>query len=114
MSNGPASSAACSIWSSASSSKSRIHLPGRRRRPFRTQEPSMIPGMPGDSQVYLNGEFTRADQAKISVLDRGFIFGDGIYEFVPVYNGKPFRLDAHHDRPDRRPKAPARTEEPRA
>ncbi|MBV7485452.1 D-amino acid aminotransferase [Bordetella sp. BOR01] len=65
----------------------------------------MIPGMPGDSQVYLNGEFTRADQAKISVLDRGFIFGDGIYEVVPVYNGKPFRMAEHLDRLDRSLKA---------
>ncbi|MFJ1300464.1 D-amino acid aminotransferase [Pseudomonadota bacterium AL_CKDN230030165-1A_HGKHYDSX7] len=55
----------------------------------------MIPGMPGDSQVYLNGEFTRLDEAKISVLDRGFIFGDGIYEVVPVYNRKVFRMDEH-------------------
>ena len=65
----------------------------------------MIPGMPGDSQVYLNGEFTRADQAKISVLDRGFIFGDGIYEVVPVYDGKPFRMAEHLDRLDRSLKA---------
>jgi len=61
----------------------------------------MIPGMPGESQVYLNGEFTRADEAKISVLDRGFIFGDGIYEVVPVYNGKAFRIKEHLDRLDR-------------
>lgn len=61
----------------------------------------MIPGMPGDSLVYLNGEFTRADQAKISVLDRGFIFGDGIYEVVPVYRGKAFRMAEHLDRLER-------------
>lgn len=61
----------------------------------------MIPGMPGDSQVYLNGKFTRIDEAKISVLDRGFIFGDGIYEVVPVYRGKPFRMTEHMDRLDR-------------
>lgn len=61
----------------------------------------MIPGMPGDSQVYLNGEFTRVDEAKISVLDRGFIFGDGIYEVVPVYDGKPFRMTEHMNRLDR-------------
>jgi len=65
----------------------------------------MIPGMPGDSQVYLNGEFMRADEAKISVLDRGFIFGDGIYEVVPVYDGKPFRMTEHLDRLDRSLKA---------
>jgi D-alanine transaminase len=65
----------------------------------------MIPGMPGDSQVYLNGEFTRADEAKISVLDRGFIFGDGIYDVVPVYGGKPFRMTEHLNRLDRSLKA---------
>ncbi|AHV94323.1 D-amino acid aminotransferase [Bordetella holmesii] len=61
----------------------------------------MIPGMPGESLVYLNGEFTRADQAKISVLDRGFIFGDGIYEVVPAYQGKPFRMAEHFQRLER-------------
>ena len=65
----------------------------------------MIPGMPGDSQVYLNGEFTRADEAKISVLDRGFIFGDGIYDVVPVYDGKALRMTEHLDRLDRSLKA---------
>ncbi|WP_251864318.1 D-amino acid aminotransferase [Achromobacter sp. Marseille-Q4962] len=61
----------------------------------------MIPGVPGDSQVYLNGEFLRLDEAKVSVLDRGFIFGDGIYEVVPVYNGNAFRMAEHLDRLDR-------------
>lgn len=61
----------------------------------------MIPGVPGDSQVYLNGDFLRLDEAKISVLDRGFIFGDGIYEVVPVYNGNAFRMAEHLDRLDR-------------
>jgi len=45
--------------------------------------------------VYLNGEFLPLDQAKISVLDRGFIYGDGVYEVVPVYGRKPFRLPHH-------------------
>jgi D-alanine transaminase len=44
---------------------------------------------------YLNGEFTLLPDAKISVMDRGFIFGDGVYEVVPVYGGQPFRF-AHH------------------
>ena len=44
---------------------------------------------------YLNGEFLPLDQAKISVLDRGFIFGDAIYEVIPVYRRKPLRLAAH-------------------
>lgn len=45
--------------------------------------------------VYLNGRFLPLAEAKISVLDRGFVFGDGVYELVPVYSKKPFRLDEH-------------------
>ncbi|MDH3670723.1 MAG: D-amino acid aminotransferase [Gammaproteobacteria bacterium] len=45
--------------------------------------------------VYLDGEFMPPTKATISPLDRGFIFGDGIYEVVPVFNGRPFRL-VHH------------------
>jgi len=44
---------------------------------------------------YLNGEYTRVCDAKVSVLDRGFIFGDGIYEVVPVYGRRLFRFDEH-------------------
>lgn len=44
---------------------------------------------------YLNGAFTPLNEAKISVLDRGFIFGDGIYEVVPVYGRKLFCFDEH-------------------
>jgi D-alanine transaminase len=45
--------------------------------------------------VYLNGRFLPLADAKVSVLDRGFVFGDGVYELVPVYSNKPFRLDDH-------------------
>jgi D-alanine transaminase len=45
--------------------------------------------------VYLNGEFMPADEARIPVLDRGFIFGDGVYEVIPVYSRHPFRLPEH-------------------
>ena len=48
-----------------------------------------------DSLCYLNGEYLPLDQAKVSVLDRGFIFGDGIYEVVPVYGRRIFRFDEH-------------------
>lgn len=47
---------------------------------------------------YLNGEFTLLPDAKISVMDRGFIFGDGVYEAVPVYGGRPFRFEQHMQR----------------
>ncbi len=45
--------------------------------------------------VSLNGAWSPIDEAKVSVLDRGFIFGDGIYEVVPVYAGRPFRWPQH-------------------
>ena len=50
---------------------------------------------------YLNGEFTELPKAKISVMDRGFIFGDGVYEVLPVYAGQPFRFEQHMARLDR-------------
>ncbi len=49
---------------------------------------------------YLNGEFQPLDQARISVLDRGFLFGDGVYEVIPVYAGQPLRLAQHLARLD--------------
>ncbi len=45
--------------------------------------------------IYLNGSFIPIEDARISVLDRGFIFGDGVYEVVPVYSRRPFRLTEH-------------------
>lgn len=50
---------------------------------------------------YLNGEFTALKDAKVSVMDRGFIFGDGVYEVVPVYAGNLFRFAQHMARLDR-------------
>jgi branched-chain amino acid aminotransferase len=46
----------------------------------------------------VNGEITPADQARISVLDNGFTFGDGVYETLRTYGGRPFHLDRHLDR----------------
>jgi len=48
-----------------------------------------------DPLVYLNGEYLPLGEAKVPVLDRGFLFGDGVYEVIPVYGGKAFRLDEH-------------------
>ncbi len=48
-----------------------------------------------DTLCYLNGEYGPLHEAKVSVLDRGFVFGDGIYEVIPVYGGKLFRFDEH-------------------
>ncbi len=61
----------------------------------------MIADVDNDSIVYLNGEYRRLGDARISVLDRGFIFGDGIYDVVPAYSGRPFRMDGHLARLER-------------
>jgi D-alanine transaminase len=45
--------------------------------------------------VYLNGDFVPRDEARVSVDDRGFLFGDGVYEMTPAYGGRFFRLDRH-------------------
>ena len=52
-------------------------------------------------QIYLNGRFSSRDEATVSVNDRGFLFGDGIYEVIRVVNGRLFRLEAHLKRMDR-------------
>jgi D-alanine transaminase len=56
-----------------------------------------IPALP----CWLNGEMSTIRDAKVSVLDRGFIFGDGVYEVVPAYEGRPFRFRHHMSRLDR-------------
>ena len=48
-----------------------------------------------DPIVYLNGELTPLSEARVPVLDRGFIFGDGIYEVIPMYGRKAFRGQQH-------------------
>ena len=53
-----------------------------------------------DNKVYLNGEYLPLSKAKISVLDRGFLFGDGVYEVIPAYNGHLFRFKDHLARLD--------------
>ena len=45
--------------------------------------------------IYLNGRFLPLAEAGISPLDRGFLYGDGVYEVIPVYSRKPFRIDEH-------------------
>lgn len=47
------------------------------------------------SKVYLNGDFLAPGEAKVSVMDRGFLFGDGVYEVIPVYSRRPFRIAEH-------------------
>jgi D-alanine transaminase len=60
----------------------------------------MSPTLP-DTPCYLNGDYGRVCDAKVSVLDRGFIFGDGIYDVVPVYGRRLFRFDEHLARLER-------------
>lgn len=54
-----------------------------------------------ESLCYLNGHFGRVCDTQVSVMDRGFIFGDGVYEVLPVYNGQVFCFEQHMDRLDR-------------
>ena len=58
------------------------------------------PDLP-DTLCYLNGTFTELRNAQVSVLDRGFIFGDGVYEVLPCYGGVAFRFEQHMARLDR-------------
>jgi D-alanine transaminase len=50
---------------------------------------------------YLNGTYLPLSEARVSPLDRAFLFGDAVYEVIPVYRGRPFRLREHLDRLDR-------------
>src|SRR6185437_11395584 len=89
----PISSAARSTPSNSGSTAAHE----RRRRP-RSGQPRGYPmTVPSDGEriVYLSGEFLPLANAKISVLDRGFIYGDGVYEVVPVYRRRPFRMAEH-------------------
>ena len=54
-----------------------------------------------ESMIYLNGSFVAEDQAKVSVFDRCFLYGDGIFEGISVFKGAPFKLDAHLRRMDK-------------
>ena len=48
--------------------------------------------------AFLNGEYLPLEECRVSVLDRGFLFGDGIYELITVYQNKAFYLTQHLDR----------------
>jgi D-alanine transaminase len=54
----------------------------------------MVTALP-QTLCYLNGQYGPLAEARVSVLDRGFVFGDGVYEVVPVYGGRLFRFDEH-------------------
>jgi len=50
------------------------------------------------TRVHLNGQWLVPEEARVSVMDRGFLFGDGVYEVIPVYSRRPFRLEQHLER----------------
>ena len=62
---------------------------------------NMLPTATAETLCYLNGEYLRIADAKVSVLDRGFLFGDGVYEVVPVYAQRLFRFVEHMARLER-------------
>jgi branched-chain amino acid aminotransferase len=53
---------------------------------------------PEERRLYLNGEIVEESRARLSPFDRGFLWGDGVYEITPCFNGKAFRLEDHLDR----------------
>src|SRR5689334_8723767 len=86
----PACSAAPGMPSACGSS----NLPACTPVPGAPEVPMSAVPLP-DTLCDLNGELLPVSQAKVSVLDRGFIFGDGVYEVVPVYGRRLFRFDEH-------------------
>lgn len=54
-----------------------------------------------ETAVFLNGEFVTADEARLPIMDRGLLFGDSVYELIPVYAGSLFRAEEHLQRLDR-------------
>ncbi len=50
------------------------------------------------ARVFLNGRWLPPEEARVPVMDRGFLFGDGVYEVIPVYSRRPFRLEQHLQR----------------
>ena len=51
-----------------------------------------------DQLIYFNGKFVKKQEARTSVYDHGFLYGDGVFEGIRAYNGRVFRLDGHLDR----------------
>src|SRR5438093_11880532 len=62
--------------------------------------PTSGPGwqLPANMTALINGKFVPAEQAVVSVIDRSFLYGDGVFETIPVYNSKPFRWAKHLER----------------
>src|SRR5207244_7695419 len=57
-----------------------------------------MPGDPAGGKVWIDGSLVDADAARVPVLDRGFLYGDSVYEVMRTYGGRPFALDEHLDR----------------
>ena len=58
----------------------------------------MTAGRPSSMTVLINGQFVPEEQAAVPVTDRSFLYGDGVFETIPVYTGKPFRWAQHLER----------------
>lgn len=56
---------------------------------------------PSSSTIYLDGDFLPASEARVSVFDRGFLFGDAVYEVIRYFDGVPFAMDLHLERLER-------------
>ena len=54
--------------------------------------------MPQESVVYIDGKYYPKSEAKVSVYDHGFLYGDGVFEGIRVYDGYVFKLDEHLSR----------------
>jgi branched-chain amino acid aminotransferase len=57
-----------------------------------------VTGIYMDIVIYFNGKFVPKDEARTSIYDHGFLYGDGVFEGIRAYNGRVFRLDEHLDR----------------
>ena len=61
-------------------------------------QPSAPPARPMSLKIYISGKYYDKENAKVSVYDHGFLYGDGVFEGTRSYGGKVFRLKAHLDR----------------
>ncbi|MCA8836434.1 MAG: aminotransferase class IV [Proteobacteria bacterium] len=73
-------------------------MPTALAQPPRSPSDDLPWRAPGDSPAWLNGRFMTLGEARVPVLDRGFLFGDAVYEVVPIFNGHLFRWALHRAR----------------
>src|ERR1044071_8641195 len=61
-------------------------------------QPAAVPARPAALKIYISGKYFAKEDAKVSVYDHGFLYGDGVFEGMRSYGGKVFRLKQHLDR----------------